>query len=161
MLKNEHNWLWILMAVTYMEGFSKEPVLSPRFSWHVAKICDLKSGKVCHGKDNRRMHEYHWMSHAATHYATRQEKQKTKSQEDTGLETAMWAAFLETRQNRGMTEEPNMTGRQYPYWGWTTIPLGLSKQKVLLASIQCWASMRRYWPWRSETKMPSSWASTQ
>ena len=60
-----------------------------------------------------------------------------------------------------MKEEPKITGRQYPYRGCRAIPLGLSMQKVLLASTQCSASLRRYRPLRSETERQFRWESTQ
>lgn len=60
-----------------------------------------------------------------------------------------------------MKEEPKITGRQYPYRGWRAIPLGFSMQKVLLASTQCSASLRRYRPLRSETERQFRWESTQ
>lgn len=68
---------------------------------------------------------------------------------------------LHKQVNEYIEKRYKMTDGRYPFWGWRTIPLGFSKQKVLLASTQCWASILRCRPSRSETNRQSRMASNQ
>lgn len=129
--------------------------------------CDLKSEIMCHGKENRIAEEYHWNKPCSTHYINiiLNHLPVRKSRRQGPARHWPWDVYMSSllgnRQRKGTKEEPKITGIQYPYWGWRAIPLGLSKQKVLLASTQCSTNLRRYRPSRSETERQFRMASTQ
>lgn len=94
-----------------------------------------------------------WVSH------TTQCNNPFKLEKQNTIPARYWP--IRSYMNRWLKKRCKMTERWYPFWGWRTIPLGFSKQKVLLASTQCWASILRCRPSRSETNRQSRAASNQ